>query len=180
MGRCGATAAGALGGRRDCGLRDGLSASFEPDGLSFAPVVNCYFLCVCQGSVVDRFSNNASLFSLVEQINLPELSRQPSRSLPLEVHAYFLLEREWIEREVEFRFALVAATGLETFSDVLRFTSKSERFRLRTLGLPLPPLYGPYSLKIDIRTPGTDRWTRQVITWPMLWAPTEERPRLTH
>lgn len=118
-------------------------------------MAHCYLLCVTTGSAVDRQSNNVSLFSLVEQINLPPNAPPPPRGLlPLEIHAYFQLEDAHVNRDFEIRFALRAETGLETLSDVFRHRITAPRFRVRTLGLPYPPVLGQYSLQVDMRVLG--------------------------
>ena len=118
-------------------------------------MAHCYLLCVTTGSAIDRQSNNVSLFSLVEQINLPANSPPPPRGLlPVEIHAYFQLPESQVNREFELRFALRAETGLETLSDVFRHRITAPRFRVRTLGLPYPPVMGQYSLQVDVRVLG--------------------------
>jgi hypothetical protein len=118
-------------------------------------VPHCYLLCVTTGSAIDRQSNNVSLFSLVEQINLPPNSPPPPRGLlPVEIHAYFQLADSQVNRDFELRFALRAETGLETLSDVFRHRITASRFRVRTLGLPYPPVMGQYSLQVDVRVLG--------------------------
>jgi hypothetical protein len=118
-------------------------------------VAHCYLLCVTTGSAIDRQSNNVSLFSLVEQINLPPNAPPPPRGLlPVEIHAYFQLPDAHVNRDFELRFALRAETGLETLSDVFRHRITAARFRVRTLGLPYPPVMGQYSLQVDVRVLG--------------------------
>jgi hypothetical protein len=95
-------------------------------------------LTVCLGSSVDQQSNNVSLFSLVEQINVPEGAPPPPHGMvPLEVHAYWRLAPAEVSETFEMRFVLVAPTGLETSSDVFKHRSVTDRFRTRTLGLPV-------------------------------------------
>lgn len=118
-------------------------------------MAHCYLLCVTTGSAIDRQSNNVSLFSLVEQINLPPNAPPPPRGLlPVEIHAYFQLSDAQVNRDFELRFALRAETGLETLSDVFRHRITAPRFRVRTLGLPYPPVMGQYSLRVDVRVLG--------------------------
>ena len=142
----------------------------------------CYLLCVSSGSAIDRHSNNVSLFSLVEQINVPPGAPPPPRGLiPLEVHAYFQLGMTQLNREFEMRFALCADTGLETLSEVFRHRVTAPRFRVRTLGLPYPPVLGQYSLQVDFRMAGHDaRWERQPAAWPIALTEIESRPKVTH
>lgn len=149
-------------------------------------LAHCYLLCVSSGSAVDRQSNNVSLFSLVEQINVPPRAPPPPRGLiPVEVHAYFQLAPAQIHKEFEMRFALLGESGLETLSDVFRHRVTASRFRVRTLGLPYPPVLGQYSLQVDVRmAPGDEfgepRWERQSASWPIALQELEQRPRVTH
>jgi len=143
---------------------------------------------VTTGSSIDRQSNNVSLFNLVEQINLPPNAPPPPRGLiPLEVHAYFQLSEAQVNRDFELRFALRAQSGLETLSDVFRHRISAPRFRVRTLGLPYPPVFGQYSLQVDVRMLGEGQspresqpWQRQSAAWPIALQQMEERPRVTH
>jgi hypothetical protein len=151
-------------------------------------VAQCYLLCVTTGSSIDRQSNNVSLFSLVEQINLPPNAPPPPGGLiPLEIHAYFQLPEAHVNRDFELRFALRAQTGLETLSDVFRHRVTAPRFRVRTLGLPYPPVFGQYSLQVDVRMLGEAQssregqaWQRQPAAWPIALYQMEERPLVTH
>ena len=145
-------------------------------------MAHCYLLCVSSGSAIDRQSNNVSLFSLVEQINVPPRAVPPPRGLiPVEVHAYFQLAMAQLNREFEMRFALCAETGLETLSEVFRHRVTAARFRVRTLGLPYPPVIGQYSLQVDFRMVGEEsRWQRQSAAWPIALHEIEVRPKVTH
>jgi hypothetical protein len=139
-------------------------------------------LCISSGSAIDRQSNNVSLFTLVEQINMPPGAPPPPRGLiPVEIHAYFQLAESEVSREVELRFALRAESGLETLSEVFRHRITAPRFRVRTLGLPYPPVFGQYSLQVDVRVLGEDTaWQRQPAAWPLALYEMESRPRVTH
>jgi hypothetical protein len=122
------------------------------------------------------------LFTLVEQINMPPGAAPPARGLiPVEIHAYFQLPETQVSREFELRFALRAESGLETLSDVFRHRITAPRFRVRTLGLPCPPVFGQYSLQVDVRVLGEDAaWQRQPAAWPLALYEQEARPRVTH
>jgi hypothetical protein len=97
------------------------------------------------------------------------------------VHAYFQLAVTQLNREFEMRFALCAETGLETLSEVFRHRVTAARFRVRTLGLPYPPVIGQYSLQVDFRMLGEDtRWQRQSAAWPIALHEIDVRPRVTH
>ena len=86
-----------------------------------------------------------------------------------------------LNREFELRFALCADTGLETLSEVFRHRVTAPRFRVRTLGLPYPPVLGQYTLQVDFRMAGGDaRWERQAASWPIALQEIEPRPKVTH
>jgi hypothetical protein len=154
---------------------------------------------VSSGSAIDRQSNNVSLFNLVEQINVPPGSPPPPRGLiPVEIHAYFQLSQSHVQREFELRFALRAESGLETLSEVFRHRVTAPRFRVRTLGLPYPPVLGQYTLQVDLRLLGAGErlsgerlfaerlpdeggsWERQAAAWPLALYEVERRPKVTH
>jgi hypothetical protein len=141
----------------------------------------CYLLAVSGGSSLDRYSNNVTLFNLVEQLNFPkEQPPAPGTVLPLEVHAYFELAPEETNRRFEMRFSLVAATGLETVTDPFAHRPTTPRYRTRTMGLPLPPVIGSYELCVDTRAEGTEHWQRDRLRWPLLITEVEPRPTVTH
>jgi hypothetical protein len=141
----------------------------------------CYLLAVAGGSSLDRYSNNVTLFNLVEQLNFPKDQPPPPGSvLPLEVHAYFELSPEDLNQRFEVRFCLVASTGLETVTDGFSHRPNTPRYRTRTMGLPAPPVSGTYALCVDTRLSGTEAWRRDALSWPLLIAESEPRPAVTH
>ena len=141
----------------------------------------CYLLTLVGGSSLDRYSNNVTLFNLVEQLNFPVDRRPPPGAvIPLEVHAYFQLDSGELNQRFELRFSLVAPTGLETVTDTFSHRSSTQRFRTRTVGLPVPPVAGEYELRVDTRRDESEPWHRQVASWPLMVAETEARPAVTH
>lgn len=141
----------------------------------------CYFLAVCAGSSVDQQSNNATLFNLVEQINVPPGAPPPPQGrLPLEMHAYFQLEPGEVDRPFDMRFVLAASTGLETPSEPFTHRPSTPRFRTRTVGLPFPPVAGAYELRLDVRPAGHAAWDRVPIAWPIAIVELASSPRVTH
>jgi hypothetical protein len=138
-------------------------------------------LTACGGSSLDQHSNNVTLFNLVEQINIPpDLPPPPKRAIPLEVHAYFLISPRELSQPFEIRFAMVARTGLETFSDVFTHKAITPRYRTRTLGLPFPPVTDQYQLRVDWRQAGTEGWQREPVKWPINIVETTPTPTVTH
>ena len=134
---------------------------------------------------MDRFSNNPSLFGLIEQVNVRP-DAQPPRSgvLPVEVHAYFQLSEIEQAREFQVRLVLAAESGLETFGEPFGGRATAGRFRVRTLGVPYPPVLGQYTLRVEFRMlsdqGGEDSWQRQAASWPIAFRQLEQRPRVTH
>lgn len=129
---------------------------------------------------MDRYTQNASLFNLVERVNVPpeHLGRAPA--IPLEVHAYWRISASEAERELQIRWVMKAETGLETPSPTFKHRAKGQKFKLRSSGLPLPPVAGDYTLCVDWRYDDDDEWQRQAVSWPLVIAETEQTPRVTH
>src|SRR6185503_16482594 len=143
--------------------------------------MKCYLLAVVSGSSLDQHSNNITLFNLVEQLNFQRHQLpQPGVLLPLELHAYFQLSANELNQRFEVRFVLVGQTGLETPTEVFSHRSTTLRYRTRTFGLPAPPVAGSYELCVESRALGTETWTRDTASWPLLVVHSEPRPAVTH
>lgn len=141
----------------------------------------CYFLSVCSGSSVDQHSNNVTLFNVVEQINVPPGAPPPPQGIvPLEMHAYLQLSSMELGREIEVRFVLVASTGLETPTDAFVHRPITPRFRMRTFGLPFPPVTGQYDVRLDWRYRGEEGWHRDPMSWPIAFVEAAPRPDAVH
>jgi hypothetical protein len=141
----------------------------------------CYLLAVTSGSSLDRYTNNVTLFNLIEQLNFPKQQPPPPGAvLPLEIHAYFELQPHELNLRFDVRFTLVASSGLETVTDGFSHRSATPRYRTRTVGLPMPPVFGEYQLCVDTRAEHTEVWHRDRLTWPLVMAETEPRPAVTH
>ena len=110
----------------------------------------CYLLTLASSSSLDQQSNNVSLFNIVEQLNLPRgVEPPPGALLPIEIHAYFLLDPAELNQRFEMRFVLVASSGLESSSDAFPHKSATLRYRTRTMGTPIPPIADNYQLRVD-------------------------------
>jgi hypothetical protein len=137
-------------------------------------------LSVCCGSSLDQQSNNVTLFNLVEQINLPPGAPPPPRGvIPLEIHAYFMLEPTEVKSPFEVRYVMLASSGLETPSESFTHRSPTQRYRTRSVGVPFPPVVGHYELCLDQREPG-DSWQRAEVRWPINIVEGQSRPEVTH
>ena len=143
--------------------------------------MRCYFLALCSGSSVDQQSNNATLFNLVEQLNVPAGAPPPPRGLvPLEMHAYFQFQPDELNRLFDVRFVMVASTGLESPGEVFTHKAMAARLRTRTVGLPFPPVTGLYELRVDVRFNGEEGWHRDGLLWPVAIVELDPKPRMTH
>jgi hypothetical protein len=77
------------------------------------------------------------------------------------------------------RFVMVSVhTKLETSSEVFSHRVITDRFRIRTFGLPYPPVHGHYDLRADWRTEGSEDWSREGVAWPLVIAENAPKPRL--
>ncbi|MCA9641948.1 MAG: hypothetical protein H6718_11445 [Polyangiaceae bacterium] len=146
----------------------------------------CYFLGICSGSSLDQGSNNVSLFNLIEQLNVPPASgpgavKPPANGMiPVELHAYWVLQPEEIGLSFQTRFVLQSLdSGLEIPTDITQHVSQTPRFRTRSLGLPHPPVVGSYALKVDWRSDDSEGWIRDLLTWPLNVAEVQPRPAVT-
>jgi hypothetical protein len=141
---------------------------------------HCYALTVCLGSSLDQHTSNISLFSLVEQINVPPGAPPPPKNtLPLEVHCYFRLQGDEVGRELFMRFVLLGQSGLSSYSEVHRHRPAGHRFRTRTLGVPFPPGPGHYDLYVEFRNADGD-WLRDPLCWPMSLVEARPASAVTH
>jgi hypothetical protein len=144
-------------------------------------VPKCYMLTIASGSSLDQYSNNVTLFNVVEQLNVPPGAPPPQGGVvPLEIHAYFQLLPHEVNQPFDVRFAMVAHSGLETFSDAFSHRSVTPRYRTRTVGLPFPPVTGQYELRVDWREAGTEGWHREPVAWPVVIVEASPRPAVTH
>lgn len=122
----------------------------------------CYLLAVAKGSSLDTYSNNWTLFHLVEQV---QVSQTPN-ALPFEIHTYWLFQPDEYNEEFEFRFVLLPLLGDRVEGRPFPLRSTTPRYRLRATGLPLPG-FGDYTLQVEWRRPGQESWELGHIFWPL-------------
>jgi hypothetical protein len=141
----------------------------------------CYLLTLTSGSSLDQYSNNVSLFNLVEQINVPpDVEAPPLGLLPLEIHAYLQLLPHEMNLSFEIRFVLVGSSGLETTTQPFTHKSVTPRYRTRAFGLPVPPKLDQYELRVDFRLVGHEGWTRDSALWPLTVVESTPQKVVTH
>lgn len=122
-------------------------------------------IAVAQGSTLDRYSNNFSLFMLLEQFRP---SAYPAR-LSVFSHAFFEVDAG--EAGIEHQVRLLVVQGSHTVfaSEPVSFKPSGERHRVRVSGLAFPEP-GLYRVMVEWRVPGEDadaRWNRESIAWPI-------------
>lgn len=122
-------------------------------------------IAVAQASTLDRYSNNFSLFLLLEQFRP---SGYPAR-LAVFSHAFFEIDAG--EAGVEHEVRLVVTHGAtSTFeSEPVAFKPVGERHRVRISGLSFPEP-GLYRVSVEWRVKvadGSAPWTRESVAWPI-------------
>lgn len=130
---------------------------------------SCYLLAVTQASALDQGSNNWSLFTLVEQLEIPADAPPPGTgaALPLEVHCYWYFDAaELAPRSFEWRL-LAAAGGEERTATAFPLQSAKLRMRIRLQGLPVL-LEGETTLRVEWREQGAVEWVRCPNFWPLI------------
>ena len=127
--------------------------------------VRCFMIAVAQGSTLDRYSNNFSLFLLLEQFRP---AAYPAR-LSVFSHAFFEIDAD--EAGVQHQVRLLVVQGSRTVfaSEAVSFKPSGERHRVRVSGLAFPEP-GLYRVMVEWRASGDDdgaAWTRESIAWPI-------------
>ncbi len=132
--------------------------------------MRCFAVAVAEGSSLDRYTNNFSLFQLFEQFRP---SAYPA-SLPVYLHAFLELDAGDQGVEHEVRILLLHGGNVVFASVVLSFRPEGERHRVRVRGLTFPEP-GLYSVALEWRRKaqgeaqgaGEEPWTREPVRWPI-------------
>jgi hypothetical protein len=126
----------------------------------------CYLLAVCSGSSLDERTNNFSLFNLVEQVNF-RTGATADLTLPLEVHVYWSFVPDEFGQAYEARWVVSTSNEAETIGQAHALHSISPHFRMRMLGLGVPPVAGNCEVRVEWRIAASDGWTRDPAAWPL-------------
>jgi len=129
---------------------------------------DCYLLAVVERSSIDRDTNNFSLYNLIETVQLKGTEQTPEGGralLPLELHAYWLLEDADLGREFQWRFVAVGEEG-EQCSKPFPTVSEKRRMRYRVQGFPVLA-EGDTRLFVEWRFEDADGWQRCAAYWPL-------------
>ena len=121
---------------------------------------NCYLIAVCQSSSLDQYSNNWSLFTLTEQVQV----HFPVR-LPFEAHTFWTFSPDEYERPIDVQLVLLYPDGTEAASQTLALRVITPRQRVRITGLPEIRAVGEYRIGVQWRWQGTENWTRCAVFW---------------
>ena len=128
----------------------------------------CFLIAAAHSSALDSETNNWSLFSLIEQLQVTVSSQLPTLEgvvLPYEIHVFWELRPEEIDREFQFRL-VSRQENEEKKSDAFTITSDKTRYRLRLVGLPIR-FRGRSELLVEWRAGETDDWQRCSAYWPL-------------
>lgn len=122
-------------------------------------------IAVAQSSTLDRYSNNFSLFLLLEQFRP---TAYPAR-LSVFSHAFFEIDAG--DNGVEHQVRLLVVQGGRTAfaSEAVSFKPAGERHRVRISGLAFPEP-GLYRVMAEWRVRSEDAdapWTREAVAWPI-------------
>jgi hypothetical protein len=123
----------------------------------------CYLLALASGSALDQYTNNWTLFSLIEQL---QVSRLPT-TVPLETHAYWEFAPSEHGEAFEMRLILNLPDGRRAASQAFELRSATRRYRMRLAGLQLEA-FGECVLTTEWRRPDDEKWTQSDAAWPLL------------
>lgn len=124
-----------------------------------------YLVAISSGSSVDQRSNNFSLFTLIEQVQLPRIPT----TLPLEVHVYYEFDEAEMGRPHEVRVDVVDARGVSRWQSAWTpVTSPTPRNRIVLEGVGVPEA-GYFHVFATIRPAGepVDDAQRSSFGWPL-------------
>src|SRR5437867_432962 len=98
----------------------------------------CYLLCVSEGASLDLYSNQWSLFGLIDNFKV-DGSAAPSLEnpfpLPVEVHAHWLFEDHELGAEYEWRLVTSTDSGEFPHERTSATKAMNNRVRHREFGL---------------------------------------------
>lgn len=120
----------------------------------------CYCLVVSLSSSQDVFSNQCSVFHLVEEL------RTEAREVyvPFETLSWWSFSPEQLNIEYEARLELYSGSNLVTYSPPAPLKSESQRHRLRLVGFPIPPVDGDLAIRFAYRRAEED-WVTSEAQW---------------
>jgi hypothetical protein len=126
--------------------------------------VRCFMIAVAQGSTLDRYSNNFSLFLLLEQFRP---SAYPAH-LAVFTHAFFEVDADEVGIEQQVRLVVVGGNQDAFVSGPVSFKPAGERHRVRISGLAFPQP-GLFRVMVEWRTGGDEgaAWNREAAGWPI-------------
>jgi hypothetical protein len=126
-----------------------------------------YMIAVCRGSALDGATNNFTLFSLVEAVQL--VTFEPRSPIPLEAHVYMEHTPEEINTPLELRAVWRGMNGERpiTIGDPNPFTPTTVRSRIRAEFVQLPETLGFFHLTFQWRRAGAAEWIDDPAFWPL-------------
>ncbi len=131
-------------------------------------MLRCYLLALCSGSSLDKNTNNASLFNIVEHLHVPPMLL--GQVIGVELHCYYFVSDDVAKHsKFEMRLIRTGTDGKDDVGGLLPFSiGEGKRARVSTQALRLPVAFDTYTLRIEWRMQGTEAWTEDPLRWPLI------------
>ena len=130
-------------------------------------MAHCYLLAVSQGSVLDHYTNNWTLFGLTTRVGIPPDAPAAAGDvlMPFELHAHWEFGPDEMGGEFEWRFLMTTGDRTSTSAPYqLRTEKRFHRHRIR--GFPLL-LEGDTRIMAEWRMQHGE-WNRCALSWPLI------------
>jgi hypothetical protein len=131
---------------------------------------SCHFLCVAESAALDVYSNQWSLFHLLDALEIagpsPPSAEKP-QLLPVEVHAHWSIPPQELGEGFEWRLVTTTESGELVHKGMNALKAQSRFVRVRTFGLPIHAS-GLIRLQVESRMKGQGDWVRSPAAWPLL------------
>lgn len=125
--------------------------------------MRCFLLAVAQSSTLDRYTNNFSLFHLLEQFRP---AGYPAR-LAVFSHAFFEVEAAEFGVEHEVRLVVLRDRDVTLATEPVKMKPNGERHRVRIAGLAFSEP-GLYRVSVEWRRAMEGApWIRDAASWPI-------------
>ena len=129
----------------------------------------CYFLCLCERSILEAVTNNLTLITVVEEVRLSKPPPpQDFIALPLEMHMYWIFDVNEMGGPFEYRLVARTEGAPEMVSQPNRVDDTlARRIRTRFVGAQIPPRSASFEFRAQWRWIGQEEWQTEGVFWPL-------------